>query len=83
MEPEGDDIFVLELSESFKPTVLYSGALESAIHTTSGIGYKLKECDASGQYVGHTSKGTVIRCDWLSNVLIYCMHNVQCTHGSS
>lgn len=73
MQPVDDDILELELLESLEPTVLYSGALASAIHTRSGIGYKLKECDASGQYVGHTSKGTVIRCDWLSKVFIYCM----------
>jgi len=83
MQPEDDDIFELELLESFEPTVLYSGALESAMHTTSGIGYKLKECDASGQYVGHTSKGTVIRCDWLSKVFIYCIHNDQHAHELS
>jgi len=73
IQPVDDDILELELLESLEPTVLYSGALASAIHTRSGIGYKLKECDASGQYVGHTSKGTVIRCDWLSKVFIYCM----------
>lgn len=58
-----DDISELELLESLDLLVLYSGAIASAMHTKSGIGYKLKECDARGQYVGHTSKGTVIKCD--------------------
>lgn len=62
MQPD-DDNFVLELLASFVLLVLYSGAFPSAMHTKSGIGYKLKECDASGQYVGHTSSGTVIKCD--------------------
>lgn len=59
--PVLEDIF--ELSESTEFVVLYSGALASAIHTRSGIGYKFNECDARGQYVGHTSRGIVIRCD--------------------
>lgn len=49
-QPEDDDIFKIELFESFESSpVLYSGALASATQTKSGIGYKLKECDASGQ----------------------------------
>lgn len=63
-QPVYDNSLVSDVLELFKPVkVLYSGAFPSAIHTISGIGYKLKECDVSGQYVGHTSKGTVIRCD--------------------
>lgn len=76
-QPEDEVIFELELLESTDFVVLYSGALASAMHTRSGNGYKFKECDASGQYVGHTSRGTVIRCDWLSNVLIYYTYNYQ------
>lgn len=76
-QPEDDVIFVLLVSEFLKSLVLYSGALASATHTRSGIGYKLKEFDASGQYVGQTSRGTVIRCDWLSNVFIYCKHTIK------
>lgn len=61
-QPE-DDISERKLLESLDLFVLYSGAIASAMHTKSGIGYKLKECDARGQYVGHTSRGTVIKCD--------------------
>lgn len=70
-QPEDDDISESIQSEWPEFLVLYSGALASATQTRSGIGYKLNECDASGQYVGHISRGTVIRCDWLSNVFIY------------
>lgn len=76
MQPDDDDI-VLEPLVLFVLLVLYSGALPSAMHTKSGIGYKLKECDASGQYVGHTSRGTVIKCDWLSTVFIYYVHIIN------
>lgn len=43
-QPVDDDMS--ELESLF---VLYSGALASALQTRSGIGYKLNECDASGQ----------------------------------
>jgi len=72
IQPEDDDISVSELFKSVDCLVLYCGALASAMHTRSGIGYKLNEWDASGQYKGHISRGTVIKCDWLSNVFIYC-----------